>query len=144
MKQKTTEPIPLDGIEKDLEALAPLVQQAFGRIEGPSPATLRAIRLQAELHLARQRRIRRLAPLFKGLAAAAAAAVLLTGTFQRHQARLDGRHAQDVARLLHLSTAHPALGQPEGAGLANSLLDVQGLSEDSFLATADEEEPLWL
>lgn len=133
-----------EGVENELRALAPLVREAFDHVGGPSPAVIGAIRAEARRHTFRRMRARRLAPLFRSLAVAAGLALLLTGAFQLHVSAVEGRHAQDVARLLHLGAAQPSSGAPDSSALANSLLDIQGLSEEAFLATAEETEPLWL
>jgi len=144
MNPNPTCPYTQEGIEKELEALAPLVHRAFERASGPSPKTLAAIREEARRQVFLRGRTRRLMPLFRSVAAAASLALLLAGAIHIHWIRVDGRHARDVAHLLNLGAAQPTSGVPDSSALANSLLDVQGLSEEAFLATADETESLWL
>jgi len=150
MKMTPSTPVSPDALEKDLETLAPLVQEAFSRVGEPSPRVLRAIHNEAVAYLSARNRRRRFIPLFRTLAAAATLTLLLGGAIQAHIARVEISHARDVGHLLNLGATHSPSGTAEASSeLANRLLSIQGLDEDDFffddiLFTSEEEEVLWL
>ena len=143
--KKTLTPVSVDELENELETLAPLVRDAFRLEGGPSPRVLRAIRDDAVSYLSAQKRRRRFIPLFRSLAAAATFALLLGGAIQAHYSRVELSHARDVGHLLNLGASHALTGRNESAPeLAGRLLSLQGLDEEAFFFTSEEEEVLWL
>jgi hypothetical protein len=128
----------------ELEALAPRVREAFGRVAEPSPRVLRAIHDEAVAHLTSRARQRRFIPLFRTLAAAAALTLLLGGAIQTHLAWREGTHTRAVGHLLNLGASNvPAATAESASELASRLLDIQGLNEDAFFMS-EEAEVLWL
>ena len=145
MKTTPATPVSLDELEKDLETLAPLVREAFCRAGEPSPRVIRAIHNEAAAYLSARTRRRRLIPLFRALAAAATLTLLLGGALQAHFSRLEISHAREIGHLLTLGASHAPSVMTEGSsGLANRLLSIQGLDEEAFFFTPEEEEVLWL
>lgn len=145
MKTTPIVPITLDELEKDLETLAPLVREAFCREGEPSARVIRAIHDEAVAHISERNRRRRFIPLFRSLAAAATFALLLGGAIQAHFSRVELSHARDVGHLLNLGASHAPTGRSESSPeLAGRLLSLQGLDEEAFFVTSEEEEVLWL
>ena len=143
MKPETTF-TDIEALEKELAEIAPLVRQVFSLSGGPSPQVENAIRQEARTCAARKRS--RLAwPAYRTLAAAAGFALLLGGAVQLHLARQSSRNAQTARHILDIGATQASAEHPiEGpTGLANRLLDIQGLDEEGFFK-AEGEEPLWL
>lgn len=134
-----------EAIERELEALAPLVQRGFSGADGPSAHVLQAIHAEAVAQAAARRRRRFAVSLFRPLAAAAVLALLLGGVFQIHLAKLNGDNTRAMGHLLSLGSTHlsaDTLTPSTSAGLANRLLLIQGLDEEAFFVTQDESEVL--
>jgi hypothetical protein len=134
----------IDALEKELDQIVPLVQQGFRQAGGPSSHVEDAIRQRARLVAARKR-ARFAWPAYRIAAAAAGFALLLGGALQVHLVHQASHNAQTVRHILNIgatqaSNEHPTEGP---AGLANRLLDIQGLDEEGFFK-AEGEEPLWL
>lgn len=136
----------IDALEKELAEIAPLVRQGFRQAGGPSPCVEEAIRREA-LSYAVRKNSRLAWPLYRTLAAAAGFVLLLGGAMQLHLAHQASRNAQASRSIMNLgatqastATEHPVDGP---TGLANRLLDIQGLDEEGFFK-AEGEEPLWL
>jgi len=131
---------------RELEALAPQVKDGFAFVGGPSARVLDAIHAEAVKVAAEKRRPTRLHTVFRRLAAAAAAAVLLTGAFQTYQ-RYSTHTANDQALTLlriSLATEDGGVSLSDTSDLAHFLLTMQGLDQDSFFSSPEEIEPLWL
>ena len=145
MKTRTSFP-DIAALENELAEIAPLVREGFRQAGGPSLRVETAIRQQARTCAGKKSR--RLSwPLYRILAAAASLALLMGGALQLHLVRQADLNAQAVHHILNIGTAqasaeheHPAEGT---TGLANRLLDIQGLDEEGFFK-AEEAEPLWL
>jgi len=131
---------------RELEALAPQVKAGFASAGGPSRRVLDAIHAEAVRVAAEKRRPARLHAVFRRLAAAAAVAVLLTGSFQTYQ-RYSSHVAHDQALTLlriSLATEDGGVSLSDTSDLAHLLLTMQGLDQDSFFSSPEEIEPLWL
>jgi len=146
MKTKTTDRIfSQEELENDLAELAPRVRRAFAHVEEPSLRVLDAIHKEAVAVSAQRARRRHFIPLFRMLATAAALALLLGGAVQMHLAHLEVEQARQVGHLINLGMSHVPTGKADGtAELANRLLDLQGLNEESFFVTTEEPESLSL
>jgi hypothetical protein len=131
-------------MEKEVEALAPVVRGAYASIAGPSPRVLDAIHAEALAHVAQRRRTRRFIPVFRALAAAAALALLLGGAVQLRLAQLTLSHDRDFGHLLNIGEAPTVTAGEPTAEPASRLLSLQGLDEEAYFLTAEETEPLWL
>ena len=141
MKTKTpfTE---IDSLEKELAGIAPLVRQGFLKAGGPSAKIEESIRAEAA-RLAGGKRNRLAWPLYRTLAAVAAFALLLGGSIQLHISRQDSLNPPSTPRPSASETVLSAKSAENGPGLANLLLEIQGLSEDGFFRP-EEDESLWL
>lgn len=131
-------------LEQELAVIAPLVRAGFRQRGGPSPRVEEAIRQEARKVAGRKRN--RLAwPAYRICAAAAGLALLLGGAVQLHVVRHASHDAQAIHHILNIgATQASAEHAVEGpTGLANRLLDIQGLDEEGFFK-AEGEEPLWL
>jgi len=134
---------------RELEAIAPQVRAGFARAGGPSDTVLNAIHAEAAQTAAEKRRSR-VYIVFRRMAAAAVFAVLLTGSFQIYQRYTPPRHsAHDQAvTLLRIGSAFEdesgALCLSDTAELAQLLLTMQGLDDDSYFSPPDEMALLWL
>jgi hypothetical protein len=126
-------------LEKEVEAITPLIRQGFSRLEGPSDRVIRAIHDEAVSHVFSARR--RSIPHYRVIAAAASLVLLMGGGFQYHLARRAGMQAQTLRLVLHIGAPNASNNSPiEGTTeLANQLLSIQGLDEDSFFKAADTE-----
>lgn len=147
MKTTRTDTISPVALENDLAALAPWVRQALScSTEEPSVHVIRAIHNEAVKHIAVQRRNRRLIPFFRTLAAAAALALLLGGAFQLHSTRLEGVNARAISHILNLGAPHAAsvTSTASSSELANRLLVIQGLDDETFFINSQEAESLLL
>ncbi len=131
-------------LEKELAELAPLVRQSFRQAGGPSPRVEAAIRQEARA-VAERKHNRRAWPAYRTFAAAAGFALLLGGAAQMHLVHQASHNAQAVHHILDIGATQASAEHPvEGpTGLANRLLDIQGLDEEGFFK-AEAEEPLWL
>jgi hypothetical protein len=131
-------------LEKELAEIALLVRQGFSLAEGPSPRVENAIRQEARAYAARKRN-RPAWPVYRTIAAAAGFALLLGGAVQVHLVSRSSRNAQAARHILEIGATQASAEHPiEGpTGLANRLLDIQGLDEEGFFK-AEGEEPLWL
>ena len=125
-------------LEKELAGLAPLVRQGFRQAGGPSPRIEEAIRAEAR-RCAGKKQNRFAWPVYRTLAAVAAFALLLGGSVQLHLSL----QAKDANRRAATEKAQPAPSAESTPGLANLLLEIQGLNEEGFFRT-EEAEPLWL
>lgn len=129
-------------LEKEIEALAPLIRQGLSALEGPSERVTQAIHEAAVSQVVSQRR-----SVFKRLRAVAVAAsllLLLGGAVQFHLARQAGAQAQTLRLVLHIGAPHAVNSPVDGTTeLANRLLNIQGLDEESFFSP-DEAEVLSL
>ena len=126
-------------LEKELAELAPLVRQGFRQVGGPSQRVEEAILAES----------RRLAgkkqghwPLYRTLSAAAAVALLMGGSIQLHLSR-QADLRDEVANRIASEAAQSTTATESTPGLANLLLEIQGLNEDGFFRP-EEAEPLWL
>ena len=133
---------------RELEALAPQVRAGFARAGGPSDSVLNAIHNEA----VRIRRTSRLYIVFRRIAAAAAIAVFLTGAFQMYLRQNPppphSAHEQAVT-LLRIGLAFEdesgaVCHLTDTSELAQLLLAMQGLDDDSYFSSPDETELLWL
>lgn len=133
---------------RELEAFAPQVKDGFARAGGPSDRVLAAIRAEAVRVAAGKRKASRLHVVFRRLAAAAVFAVLLAGSLQVYQQQQQqSAHRQAVALLRICSATDDGAGVvalDDTAALAQFLLMMQGLDQDTFFSAPDETEPLWL
>ena len=134
----------------ELEALAPQVKAGFERIGGPSDRVLDAIHAEAVKVAAEKRGPSRLHVIFRRLAAAAVFALLLTGSFQTYQRYQKDMIHEQALTLLRISSAIEDdagdVSASDSAELANILLTMQGLDQDSYFSPLDDEEAglLWL
>ncbi len=131
----------IDGLEKELAEIAPLVRQGFRQAGGPSLRVEDAIRAEARRYEGKKQG-RAAWPLYRTLAAAAAFALLLGGSVQLHLSRQSDLR-DEVARRVATEAAQSATASESTPGLANLLLEIQGLNEDGFFRP-EEAEPLWL
>ncbi len=136
----------IDALEKELAGIAPLVQRGFRQEDGPSLRVEEAIRREARAYAGRKN-VRPAWPLYRTLAAAAGFAFLLGGVVQLHLVHQASHNAQASRSILNLGATqasalneHPVDGP---TGLANRLLDIQGLDEEGYFKT-EEDESLWL
>lgn len=129
-------------LEKELDELAPLVRQGFRQAGGPSPRIEDAIRAEAR-RCAGKKQNRFAWPVYRTLAAVAAFALLLGGSVQLHLSLQDNLKDKDANRSAAAEKALPAPSSESTPGLANLLLEIQGLNEEGFFRT-EEAEPLWL
>ncbi|MCL2105202.1 MAG: hypothetical protein FWH21_09210 [Kiritimatiellaeota bacterium] len=134
---------------RELEVIAPQVRDGFARAGGPSVSVLAALHAEAARVAAETRKSRCFA-VFRRVAAAAVFAVLLTGLFQtylRHQPRSHSAHEQAVT-LLRIGSAFEdesgAICLSDTSELAQLLLTMQGLDDDSYFSSPEEMEFLWL
>jgi hypothetical protein len=135
----------IDALERELAQIAPLVQQGFRQAGGPSLRVEDAIRQKARLAVAARERAGFAWHAYRIAAAAAGFALLLAGALELHLVHQASHNALTVRHILNIgatqaSNEHPTEGP---AGLANRLLDIQGLDEEGFFK-AEGEEPLWL
>ena len=132
------------GLEKELAEIAPLVRQGFRHAGGPSLQVEDAIRAEARRYAVRKQ-ARSAWPLYRRLAAVAAVALMVSGTIQYHISKQADLKAAEEARRTKLDVAEkaPKAAENNTPGLANLLLEIQGLNEDGFFRT-EEAEPLWL
>ncbi len=130
MKTQTSQ-IDAVGLEREIAALAPALREILNRSSGtPSERTLRAIHEEAAAQIFARRRH---ALHQWRLAAAASLLLLLGGTALLYHTRSSGRQAQTLRLVLHIGAPNTANGPVEGTKeLANRLLNIQGLDEDSF------------
>lgn len=129
-------------VEREAESIAPLVREGLARVEGPSERVMRAIHEEAVARASAKGRSAM--PLYRVLAAAASLLILLGGAVQYHFARQAGAHAQTLQLVLHIGAPHAVSGPVDGTTeLANRLLNIQGLDEETFF-TPDETEALLL
>ncbi|MEI7900975.1 MAG: hypothetical protein WCK89_12050 [bacterium] len=131
-------------LEKELAEIAPLVRQGFRQVGGPSLRVGDAIQREARAYAGRKNS-RRVWPLYRTVATAAGFALLLGGAVQLNLVYQSSHKSQAIHTVLNIgasqaSTEHPVEGP---TGLANRLLDIQGLDEEGFFKT-EGEEPLWL
>ena len=131
----------IDRLEKELAEITPLVRQGFSRVGGPSQRAEEAIRAEAR-RLASKKPGRLSWPLYRTLAAAAAFALLMGGSIQLHLSR-QADLRDEVANRIASEAAQSATATESTPGLANLLLEIQGLNEDGFFRP-EEAEPLWL
>jgi hypothetical protein len=125
-------------LERELEAIAPLVQTGLSRVGGPSDRVIRAIHDEAVARALTQRR--QWTPLFRVVAAAASLLILLGGALQFHFARQAGVQAQTLQLVLHIGAPHAVAGPVDGTTeLANRLLNIQGLDEETFFTPVETE-----
>ena len=131
---------------RELEAFAPQVKEGFARIGGPSDRVLDAIHAEAVKVAAEKRRTSRFHIAFRRLAAAAVFAVLLGGSFQTYQRYQSNNAHEQTLTLLRISFATEDGGVlSDTSELANILLMLQGLDQESFFSAPDEEAGLlWL
>jgi len=143
MKTKTTI-TDIAALEKEVAEIAPFVRNGFRGAGGPSCQVEDAIRLEARNYAGRSF-TRATWPLYRKLAVAAGFAFLLGGVIQLHLVHRAGHNAKAVDHILNIG-APQASAEPSidgAAGLANRLLDAQGLDDEGFF-TSEEDEPLWL
>ena len=134
---------------RELEALAPQVNAGFACAGGPSESVMAAIRAEAVRVAAERRRpSSRFHVIFRRVAAAAVFAVLLAGSFQAYQQYHHQSANRQAVALLRISLATDdgdgVVAQSDAADLAQFLLTLQGLDQDSFFSSPDETELLWL
>lgn len=134
----------IDSLEKEIAELVPFVGHGFRAAGGPSLRVEEAIRQEARNYAGRRFKPV-MWPLFRKLAAAASIAFLLGGALQLHLAHQAGHKARAVDHILNIGALQASAEQSiDGAtGLAKRLLDLQGLDDEGFF-TSEEEEPLWL
>jgi len=136
---------------RELEVLAPQVRAGFARAGGPADSVLNAIHAEA-VRVAAGKRALRLHAVFRRIAAAAVFAVLLAGSFHTYQRFCRTRHPgpghEQAVTLLRIGSAFEdetgALCLADTAELAQLLLTMQGLDDDSYFNAPDEAELLWL
>ena len=131
------------GLEKELAEIAPLGRQGFRHAGAPSPQVADAIRAEARRYALRTQ-ARSAWPLYRRLTAVAAVALMVGGTIQYHISRQADLKAAEEARLTKTGIAEnkPKTAENNTPGLANLLLEIQGLNEDGFFRP-EEAEPLW-
>jgi len=131
---------------RELEAFAPQVKEGFVRIGGPSGRVLDAIHAEVVRVAAEKRKPSRLHIAFRRLAAAALFAVLVGGSFQTYQRYHSNNVHEQTLTLLRISFATEDGGiLSDTSELANILLTLQGLDQESFFSAPDEEAGLlWL
>jgi hypothetical protein len=144
MNNQTPFLIDIDALETELSELTPLVRHGFRQMGGPSQRVELAIRREALTRAGRKRSLWAW-PLYRTFAAAAAVALLLVGVIQLSLASRASHNANAVSHILNIAaTGSSAEHMAEGLdGLANQLLDIQGLDEDGFFK-AEGAEALWL
>ena len=143
MKTKTTV-TDIAALEKELAEIAPFVRNGFRGAGGPSCRVEEAIRHEARINADRSF-TRATWPLYRKLAVAAGFAFLLGGSIQLHLVHRAGHKASAVDQILNIGAPQASI-EPSidgTTGLANRLLDIQGLDDEGFF-TSEEEEPLWL
>lgn len=130
-------------LEQESTATAPLVRAALADLAGlPSSATMLRIRAAAQAQLVRQRRHRIIR--WVSLGAAALIAISLTSSTLLYQNQVRATRLADVNALISLTASEDELNaEMHTQELANRLLALQGLSEESFFNFEDEES-LWL
>ena len=127
---------------RELETLAPQVKDGFAYIGGPSARILDAIHAEAVKVASRKR----LNVIFRRLAAAAVFAVMLGGGFQTYQHYQSNTVHEQTLTLLQISLAtENGDMMSDTSELANILLTLQGLDQESFFSAPDGEAGLlWL
>ena len=131
-------------LERDLEMLAPMIRAGLNYFEGPSDNVLEAIHKEAAARAFTAERRRVFSVRF--WAVAASVLILMGGALQYYQSHQAGVQAKTLQLVLHIGAPHAVNGSgPVGgtAELANRLLNIQGLDEETFF-TSDETEVLSL
>lgn len=131
-------------LERELSEIAPVVKRGFRSAGEPSARVTDAIRREAQA-CAQRHQSRHRFHMFRVLAAAAVLMILVGGTIQFQLLRQEEQRALNVAQ--QLARVERAQKSKEAAesqdGLANVLLEIQGLNEETFF-TAEGAEPLAL
>lgn len=144
---KTTTPICEEALLRELEAIEPLVNAGFARMEGPSAQVLHAIHEEAVAQTIRRAARQRFARMVRFTAAAAALVLLFGGSLHAWRVWHTSRHIDQAVQLLRISTQDPVSKDYELADsseLASYLLSMQGYDRDSYFSSPDETESLWL